>query len=443
MISAGILASVTRGASTMFSSQPIIPNPTQPNPNQPNSTLPNPTQPNPTLTNPARPTYAQTVDTMVKKEEDAIILPAIPGIHDHAYAVAVAALVGPRNVFFVSKISNGRVIIFLKDETMAQTFVNNHPTITVGTTQDVPVRLYVNPAIKLRIAQSYPFISNQDISEQLKGYVDLISPIQYQKSGIRDKELSHICNLVRFVYIKVKEEQTIPETISITHNGKEYRLFLTIEDTQYLCKQKGHYQHACPNQGHLKDRLRTAQAGASAPPTTAAQISSTPLQQTQTESIPIMEGEEEGETSETSVSDDDLADEKNLLKTPNRNKRRKSQASSITSTATSTDSPAKKMTKMSTMTSDSEALKNVVEEITIENLLLLNTEDISMVVGILTGKNSLTDLRADVPLSQVKVILDKIRDMKLSKNLKSRVKSIMFDIFELKNKNEESAPEMN
>ncbi|KAL1448038.1 hypothetical protein WDU94_012203 [Cyamophila willieti] len=388
-------------------------------------------------------TLTTIVDTMVKKEEDAIILPSVKSIHEHTYAKAVSQIVGPKNVFFCSKISNSRVIIFLKDELMAQNFVSNHPSIQIGS-EVLPVRLYVNPAIKLRIAQAYPFISNFEIGEKLKESVELVSPIQYQKSGIKDADLSHICNLVRYVFIKEKEGQQIPDTLTMNHKGKEYRLYLSVEDTQvcFLCKQKGHYQASCPNRTSQQERLvqQTEDPAVSIVP------EQTPAM------IPSIKRIPDGEA-QTNFSDKDTTDNNDILNsegtdeemeeqedpfvTPKRIKRKKSNATQ-NSTST-TDSPAKKVVKTVQIvsesedvkiTSDSEELTHTVEDIVAKSELSLTNQDTQVVVGILKGKNKLEDLEKAIDITHVEQIMTELSQRKLSKNLKSRVKNTMFNILE-------------
>lgn len=385
-----------------------------------------------------RPTYAQSMEkSMQKQEEDAIIIPAVPGVPDFSYASAVAKIVGPENVFFVSRISNGRVIIFLKDGDMARNFVSNHPTINIDT-HHLSTRLYVNPALKLRIAHAYPFISNYEITQKLADVVELVSPIQYQKSGFKEKDLSHICNLVRYVYIKEKEGIPIPDALTIWHNNRDYKLFLSIENNQlcFLCNRRGHTQLSCPNHQSQQHRLQQVQLPTNTisdqndetalpvpkPNKTAGDTPSIIHKDT----VQITQDAQPKTSDITPMSessDDSASDSENpLLKTPN-NKLPKRKLSALSVEKTSPESPARKFKKLAL---DSDELQTTIVDISTKMNCPLEEKDAMLLTELIrSSKCNESDLRTfNMKLNFVFDILQEVLNLKISKSLKYRVKNI-------------------
>lgn len=65
------------------------------------------------------------------KKEQAIIMNTVEGLKIGQYVVAIGSIVGPKRILFASRISNGRMCIYLDSKQTVETLINNHDTVLI------------------------------------------------------------------------------------------------------------------------------------------------------------------------------------------------------------------------------------------------------------------------------------------------------------------------
>uniref|UniRef100_A0A6P7F5E5 Uncharacterized protein LOC114324948 n=1 Tax=Diabrotica virgifera virgifera TaxID=50390 RepID=A0A6P7F5E5_DIAVI len=62
----------------------------------------------------------------------AVIIPAVDTLKLEDYVTAIGSLVQPKNVLFSSRISNGRICIYLSSKEVVDTFLTDHGGKKIG-----------------------------------------------------------------------------------------------------------------------------------------------------------------------------------------------------------------------------------------------------------------------------------------------------------------------
>jgi hypothetical protein len=84
--------------------------------------------------------------------------------------LAIGKIVSPRNITFVSRISNNRFCIFLSSKQILDNLIDTHPFITINN-QKLQIRRLNNLAKRIVISNVCPSINNQSILEQLNDII--------------------------------------------------------------------------------------------------------------------------------------------------------------------------------------------------------------------------------------------------------------------------------
>ncbi|CAH1720480.1 unnamed protein product [Aphis gossypii] len=116
--------------------------------------------------------------------EQALVFNSIDGIPQKEYILAVGKIVSPKNITFISRISNNRFCIFLSSKQILDNLMQTTQSININE-QTIPIRRLLNPAKRYIISNVCPSIPNHAIIEALKN-IDIvpISQINHLKAGI-------------------------------------------------------------------------------------------------------------------------------------------------------------------------------------------------------------------------------------------------------------------
>ncbi|KAI5740122.1 hypothetical protein M8J76_000660 [Diaphorina citri] len=180
---------------------------------------------------------------------------------------AVGNVLGPHNIVAASKIPGSKFCIFLSSQELAKKFQTENPTLEVNNIQ-FNVSLYSQPAAKLVLCNTWPFLPNHVFEEALDRHIDrnilFISPIKDMTMGFLDKEYSKINFFKRYLFIQSADSQEIkiPDHMFVTHEGMSYKIFLEIENKCKIC-QEPHPTNKCPtkvptDKPNLNERLEQA-----------------------------------------------------------------------------------------------------------------------------------------------------------------------------------------
>nr|CAH7735449.1 unnamed protein product [Callosobruchus chinensis] len=179
-------------------------------------------------------------------KEQAIVFNAIDGVRIQDYLLNLGPLVDPKNILFCSRISNGRICVYLSSKNVVDLFMDKYGQITVQG-EIAKARRLVTPTDRLVISNVCPTIPHNILKDSLSQLgLQLVSPITFLRIGATVPEYSHILSFRRQVYVAATES-TIPESLEVTHDNLKYRVFLSLDSqTCFKCKLPGHIASQCP-----------------------------------------------------------------------------------------------------------------------------------------------------------------------------------------------------
>uniref|UniRef100_A0A2S2QA68 Transposon TX1 uncharacterized protein n=1 Tax=Sipha flava TaxID=143950 RepID=A0A2S2QA68_9HEMI len=180
--------------------------------------------------------------------EQALVFNSIDGIPQKEYILAIGKIVSPKNITFISRISNNRFCVFLSSKQILDNLMQTTQSININD-QNIPIRRLLNPAKRFIISNVCPSIPNQAITDALKN-IDIlpISQINHLKAGINIEGYEHIMSFRRQIYLKHEDIPKLPNSLLITQNESQFRIFFTDDKiTCFLCKATGHTTNNCKN----------------------------------------------------------------------------------------------------------------------------------------------------------------------------------------------------
>lgn len=209
------------------------------------------------------------------RKEQAIVIEALEGIQLKDYIYSVGNLVQPKNILAASRLSNGRICIYLSGKNITDDLVKTYNTITV-LGREAQIRKLITPSKKLIISNVCPSIPNEAVETVLRSIgIKMTSPIFFLKVGLPGTDYAHILSFRRYVYIIPDEKTPIPESLLMKFENDDYRIFLQTDEMKcFKCQRFGHTASNCRStlQVDILDNSNKR-----------------PLQTTSTESTPIIE----------------------------------------------------------------------------------------------------------------------------------------------------------
>jgi len=188
-----------------------------------------------------------TANSNTPKREQAIVLLPVDGLLIKDYIIAIGQIISPSNIIFVSKISMGRVCVFLSSEQILSSLIEkSHSTLKIND-HIIPIRRLLNPAKRIIISNVCPSIPNQSILDALSHInITPLSEINFLKAGIKEIGYEHILSFRRQIFIKHEDIPKLPGSLLINTNETNFRIFFTDDTiTCYTCKSTGHTSMSC------------------------------------------------------------------------------------------------------------------------------------------------------------------------------------------------------
>ena len=188
-------------------------------------------------------TYANA--TFVPKKDQAIIVDSVEGCTIDDYLDGIELLMDISNIKFMSKISGGRVCIYLANKSMVNELSNKQVQVQNNT---LTIRPLLEKNKRVVISNASPSIPNEILIQALKNKgIGIVSQMHYIRASTSKPGRSHIYSFRRQVYIKEKNEHLLPENLQITFEDTPHWIYLSTESTHcFVCKQKGHIAKVCP-----------------------------------------------------------------------------------------------------------------------------------------------------------------------------------------------------
>ena len=150
------------------------------------------------------------------------------------------ALIDIKEITHISKISGGRVCLFLSNKTIALDLEGKVMKIKGHS-------LRIRPLISRNKRVVSPMIENQILIDVLKNRgITLVSAINDIRAGKTKPGRAHIRSFRRQVYIQEGDEALLPESLQIFYEGTPYWIYLSTDSTNcFVCKQTGHTAKVC------------------------------------------------------------------------------------------------------------------------------------------------------------------------------------------------------
>jgi len=200
-----------------------------------------------TILSNTKPNYATaTAKENNPQRDQAIIFNSIEGIPQIDYIRAIGQIVSPKNILFVSRISNNRFCIFLNSKHTVDSLVENTKFITINDNV-IQIRRLINSAKRIVISNVCPSIPNEKILAALLAFnITPTSQINYIRAGVVMEGYEHVLSFRRQIYINENDIPKLPGSLVINHNETNFRIFFTDDRiTCYTCKTSGHTTLSC------------------------------------------------------------------------------------------------------------------------------------------------------------------------------------------------------
>lgn len=219
-----------------------------------------PSQPTQSLQpiNAARPTFSDKVQNKIQPivnfnhptEEQGLIFDHQEGVKIREYLLAIYQLVGgATNILAISRVSGGRVILFLASKELVEKFQQDHGGFHFRESF-IKTRRLKAPATKLIISNVSPTIPNSVLETALRENfkLNLVSPISLLRVSPKDDLFPHVVSSRRQVYIhSADNKSTFPNSFLLPFAERTYRIYLNADSlTCFKCTSRGHKAEDCP-----------------------------------------------------------------------------------------------------------------------------------------------------------------------------------------------------
>lgn len=192
-----------------------------------------------------KPTSKVSTSTLFPTKEHAFLLQSVDTISIHQYLRAVADVVGAKNIWFGSRLSLGRVAIYLRTAAQVDDFMESHGGVDLGN-EFLPARRLITKATRLVLSNVCPTIPHVVLEKMLSSAVKLVSPMTFVNVGGKDPELSSVLSFRRQIFVVIEQTCQLPESILVEHDGDKYRVFLSFDDLRcFVCRKTGHLAKHC------------------------------------------------------------------------------------------------------------------------------------------------------------------------------------------------------
>lgn len=196
--------------------------------------------------------------------DQAIVLDSMDGHTIQDYAYAIGSLVEPRDILYLSRISNGRICCYLSNKELADKLTVNKTKVNIGS-HTLEIRPLVSKAKRIIISNVCPIIPPTIIEDELaKLNIKPCSKITNIRVGLNDPNYAHILSFRRQVYLSPDDvDNKMPASMQILYNNTTYWIYLSTEKlTCFLCKEEGHLAKYCKNADIPHDNAQEASSPA-------------------------------------------------------------------------------------------------------------------------------------------------------------------------------------
>ena len=197
------------------------------------------------------PSYTSIVQQeKVLSRDLAIVIDSVENHTLEDYAVELARIVNPKDILYVSRISQARICFYLRNKEIVQNLTkeDNKTTLKIGE-HTLAIRTLVSKAKRIIVSNVQPCIPTSLIQQELnKLDIHPVSSITSIKAGIHRPELGHLMSFRKQLYINPEDLDKIPTNLKISHDNVNFWIYFSTEKLScYLCHEEGHLAKYCKN----------------------------------------------------------------------------------------------------------------------------------------------------------------------------------------------------
>lgn len=187
--------------------------------------------------------------SLFPRKEEAIVYPAVEGLLIKDYVIETGKKVGPKNIRYVSRMSNNRVCIYFSSRQIVDQFIEKDGGVTINDIF-VAARKLIMPAKRIIVSNISPCIPHHVLEDKLKELnVKLVSPISFLGAGIGLEDYKHVLSFRRQVFVAEETIDFVPSTMVIKYDSEECRVFLSDDQMRcFKCKEVGHIAAMCTSE---------------------------------------------------------------------------------------------------------------------------------------------------------------------------------------------------
>ena len=191
----------------------------------------------------------------------AIVLDVKEGLSLTNYTVAVGKIVKPENIIYSSRISNGRICIYLKSKEIVEKLTEKYEFIDVGENQDkVAIRPLISKQQRIIISNVAPPIPHHILVEKFESIGIKCAPITTLRAGISEKGYEHVLSSRRQTFIKKEDLTKLPEFFKIIFDDISYYVYPSVDILKcFECREEGHIRLHCPKLVNIVDQNKDSE----------------------------------------------------------------------------------------------------------------------------------------------------------------------------------------
>lgn len=193
------------------------------------------------------PSQRTPIPTIFPKKEEAILIDVNEELRLNDYVSTVGKIVGPKNIFAASRISNNRVCIYLTDVKLVDMITERFPILKIGQFE-LNLRRLVSPAKRIILSNVPCHIPHSVLEPIVANFgFKLASQMSFLRAGRLDEEYSHVVSFRRQIYIHPNKSIELPSSVLVKFEETNYRIFLSFDQLIcFSCKLPGHIADQCP-----------------------------------------------------------------------------------------------------------------------------------------------------------------------------------------------------
>lgn len=195
-------------------------------------------------------TYANAVEKeQCISKEQAIVLDSIEGVTIEEYLIAIGNIVQPKNILYISRISQKRVCLYLNSKELVDNVVDNNVKVKIRNYTAEIRRLFTNNK-RILISNVHPFIPSSLIESELvkRGITPASKITKIKATTVSSPGFSHVLSFRRQIYIKSDQLPLLPESLKINFEDSFFWIYFTTDKVVcFTCNAEGHLQKHCQN----------------------------------------------------------------------------------------------------------------------------------------------------------------------------------------------------